>query len=175
MGVGTPLTAATRVEWAAGLGDTKKVLRSVGGSVSIPFMGTSDVFQHLSRLSKGEVLAALRDLERDRAELNSREAALRAVLPYASGDEGEDSAPARGPMPLWRSILAVMAAQPGKRWTTAELLQGLLDIDAAPKGLNPKNQITNRLADLRERGDVLRNEDGTHILASDAEAQKDGK
>jgi len=134
-------------------------------------MENSPVFQHLSRLTKREVLEALQDLERERAELAGREAALRAVLPYAQGDEeADDEAPAvsEGRVTLRQTIRAILASEPGRHWTTDDLFQAVRDQGKLTSGTNARTQLTNRLRTMRKEREVVQHDDGTYTLASES-------
>jgi hypothetical protein len=130
------------------------------------------VFQHLSRLSKRDILAALREIERERAELGTREATLRAVLPYAQGDVGDDegSVAADGrKLPLAERILFHMAGKEDDRWTTGDLFALLVELGQAPTGPHARTQMTNRLRELVKTGKVVKHEDNTYSLVTAAQ------
>jgi len=127
------------------------------------------VLRGLTGLSSDEVDAELAAIERHRATLDVYENALRAVRPLA---EGNSNGPAldHEPKPtLRKAILKLMSEDQRRGWKPAEMRKALDEKGWAPTGKNARNQIQNRFLEMRERGELVR-EDGTYWLAAAADA-----
>jgi hypothetical protein len=73
---------------------------------------------------------------------------------------------------LRRSILMVMQLSPNRTWRKADLMGALMQRGWAPKGIKPTATLSTRLAEMIERGEVVRVSVGHYKLAGVARMEE---